>query len=211
METQEKEEAIVLNSLEFKERSRIITLFTKTSGVISLIVKTISSKKRPLFNLTTPLCRGEFLYRLGKNTLHKFLDGTIIDMHLPLRKSYDHLEAAGYLIQAIKKSQLPEKPAPKLYNLCSSYLKHLPEFKEPKILAASFYLKILKHEGLIALAPKGQSCNKENFSNFTPPEWNELLVLSEARTFADLQTVDLSSPLFTKIEQLFESKNNSII
>lgn len=220
---EETEEAIVLRSIEFKERQRIITLLTRESGVLSLIVNGIHQKKGSLINLTTPLCRGEFHYRKGKSDLHRFLDGSIADMHLPLRQSYDHLEAASLYLQAIHTSQLPGKPAPILYALCASYLKQLKEFDHPKTLAGSFYLKILKHEGLIALHPKCHQCNEpaqalgegENLCincsrqeslRFTPEEWEELLILSSARSFDDLQTVELTDSLFELIKHLFTQR-----
>ncbi len=220
---EEQTEAIVLRSIKFKEQQRIITLFTKESGVLSLIVKGVHQKKGSLINLTTPLCRGEFHYRKGPSNLHRFLDGSILDMHLPLRQSYDHLETASLHLQAINISQLPDTPAPILYALCASYLKQLKEFDHPKTLTGSFYLKLLKHEGLIALHSKCHQCNAvaqtlsegenlctmcsmPNSFHFTSEEWDSLLILSSARAFKDLQTVNITNSLFELIQQLFAQR-----
>lgn len=40
---EEKVEAIVLKSIPFQEKNRILTIFSKEEGLLSLIVKKISS------------------------------------------------------------------------------------------------------------------------------------------------------------------------
>ena len=77
-------EALVLRSMEYKERQRIITLFTP-QGLMSVIIKGISLKKPHLLSLTSPLCLGEFHFSQGKSDLFYFRDGTVIDEHLHLR------------------------------------------------------------------------------------------------------------------------------
>ena len=60
------------------------------------------------------------------------------------------MDSASALAQAILSSQMPLKPAPALYALLLSYVKHLPQFAQPAPLLSSFYLKTLLHEGLYA-------------------------------------------------------------
>ena len=136
---------LVLRSFDYKEKSRIFTLFSRKEGIISLI------SRKALANLTTPLCYGEFLYYKGRGDLYSLKEGRILDMHLPLRASYDLLQVATKMLQSILDSQLPGKPTPELFDLLLAYLKQLP--RNPDALYASFLLKLLKHEGLLFLSP----------------------------------------------------------
>ena len=83
---EEKTEGIVLRSQDYKERHRIITLFTPL-GLISLIVKGISRKNSHLLTLTTPFSHGEYIYRQGRSDLFRFHDGAVLDDHFDLRQS----------------------------------------------------------------------------------------------------------------------------
>lgn len=145
-------EGIVLRSLDYKERQRIVTVFTPDAGLISIIFPYLSRRAPRLLTLSSPFCLAEFIYQKGKSDLFKFKDGTILDDMHALRLSFEHLQTAGELAQAILHSQMPGKPSPLLYALFSAYMKQVSHFESPSMLTASFYLKVLKHEGLIALS-----------------------------------------------------------
>lgn len=218
---EEKTEGIVLKAIPFKENDRILSLFTPDQGVMSLYVRGLSKKKPALVNLTTPLCRGEYLFRKGRSDLYRFIDGTILDLHLPLRRSYCHLEYAGKMLQAILKSQMPGKSAKNLYHLLASYLKKLSEASFPETLWASFALKLLKYEGLLAVDEICLSC-KENVAShisegesrcekcttsmgfsFSNLDWKTLQVLSHVRSFDPLLKLELPSSLIRAVDALF--------
>jgi DNA repair protein RecO (recombination protein O) len=155
---EEKTEGIVLRSQDFKERHRIITLFTP-QGLISLIVKSISRKNTRLLSLTTPFCHGEYHYRRGHSELLRFHDGTILDDHFNLRQSLNSLQTAGALANAVLTSQMPGKPSPALFLLYKSYHKQVPVFSDGGALLSSFYLKLLKYEGLLTITPQCTACD----------------------------------------------------
>jgi DNA repair protein RecO (recombination protein O) len=192
----EKAEGIVLRSLEYRDRQRIITLFTKEEGIISLIVKHISSKRSTMLALTTPFTRGEYLYRRGRSELMPLEDATLLDEHLELRNRFESLQAAGELVQAILASQMPGKAAPILYGLFSAYLKQIAHFPKPDSAICSFLLKILKHEGLIAW---------DHLSAFRQEEQEivkQLLIIS---SFNQLREHSIPSDFSTKIRSYFKT------
>ena len=104
---EEKVEAIVLKSIPFQEKNRILTIFSKEEGLLSLIVKKISSPH--LLALTTPFCVGEFLYKKGRGDLFSFRDGTIYDSLSFLRNNFESLQAASSMARAILKFPFPPK------------------------------------------------------------------------------------------------------
>lgn len=64
------------------------------------------------------------------------------------------------LLQAVLGSQLPGKPSPQLYALLLIYLKKIPQTAYPWVLAASFRLKLLMHEGLISFPMRCEACEE---------------------------------------------------
>ncbi|WP_194848327.1 DNA repair protein RecO [Candidatus Neptunochlamydia vexilliferae] len=217
---EERSEGIVLRAIPHKENDRILTLFTPGRGVMSLYVRGLSRTRPALVNLTTPLCRAEFVFRKGRSDLYRFIDGTILDMHLPLRKSYSLLEVGSKMALTILHSQLPGKSSERLYALLTSFLKALPNASHPKTLWATFQLKFLKAEGLLALAPTCLNCQKAaatrvvdgesrcvNCSSgmsfpFSQEEWEQLLLLFHARQFQPLLDLELPPSLLKGIETL---------
>ena len=216
-------EGITLRSLEYKERERIITVFT-AKGLISLIVKRMSNKKPHLLSLTSPFCQGEFLYKKKRSDLFSFLDGTVLDAHLNLRTEWRHLQAAGQLCQLLLKSQLPGKPSPAIYTLFSTYLKKVSEFEDPAALVASFQLKLLKAEGLIAFSGQCSQCHSESARYLqrgetscarhaapdalflSEDEWTLFQNLLQVRRFENLKNVQ-PTPLFSeKLNCLFQER-----
>ncbi len=140
-------EGIVLKAFPYRERERIVTLFTKEMGVLTLIVKGLSKKNTALINLTSPLTAGNYAFRKGNSDLYRFLDGSILQLHLHLRQDYHQLQTAIELLKVIQTTQFPEKSAPDLYALLRSYLMAISTCANLKALLMSYHLKVLKHEG----------------------------------------------------------------
>ncbi|WP_316358643.1 DNA repair protein RecO [Candidatus Neptunichlamydia sp. REUL1] len=216
-------EGVVLRATPYRENDRILTVLTPDRGVISLYVRRLSKSQPAILNLTTPLCRAEFVFKKGKTDLYRFLDGTIINLHLPLRRSYRHLEVAGKILQAILKTQMPGKDSYSLYLLLISFLKKLPEAVEPETFWATFQLKLLKHEGLLEIAencllcssaPAMQILDGESRCSqcggalgfpFKNEEWRILRNLFDTRSFDSLLALKLSPYLTSGIDACFQS------
>ena len=217
-------EGIVLQSRPFKDSGRILNVFTATKGIISFFVKHLSTRCWAMANLTSPLCRAQFIFRQGRSDLHCLIDGTIIDLHMKLRHSYMRLNLAGKMLRAITISQMPGKPSSSLYALLASYLKQLSHFCDPIILWISFQLKVLQHEGVLSLdaiclccrkeqascITYGESrcikCNTEPDAQLSTQEWNVLLRFFRAKKFKELTRVKTGPKLTHIIETLYKSR-----
>jgi len=218
---QEKREGIVLRSVDYKDRQRILTIFTEEIGLIQLIVKNLSKKKPALFLLTTPFCLSEFVYFKGRSEIFRFESGSVLREYFSEQKEWTRMEALGHLGKAVLYSQLPGKPAPLLYDLFKRYLEKLSSTKDPLSLCTSFYLKTLKHEGLLTLEECCQHCQKQQATClhqgqsyclkdapyesvvFSLDEWQRLLRLLNARSFQHLQDSNDKS-LLEKIADYFK-------
>jgi DNA repair protein RecO len=215
-------EAITLSSVAYKERSRIIKIFSKQEGIISLIIKGFSRKKTLLFSLSSPFCVAEFKLKKNRGDIYSFYDGNIIDANLHLRNSLKKLRAATSILQAISSSQFPNKKAENLYLLTNCYINKMAIFPNPEILLASFYLKLLANEGYIKIQRQCNQClekavsisggeslciNHKSFNsiNFNEEEFSKLFILTHAKEFKLLEDIDISSSFKEKIELVFKT------
>ncbi|MCP5469091.1 MAG: DNA repair protein RecO [Chlamydiales bacterium] len=185
-------EGLVLQNIPFKDYDHIVTLFTPHS-IFKLFVK---GKKRldPHHNaLISPFTIAEYTYETAKSELHRFQEGRIVEQNLKLRDRLASFEAAQKILLALHQTQWPNKPAPALYLLTKHFLKQIPQTEHPDKLLAIYYLKLLKHEGIL------------DTSLFTEEEQKHVRALSEVRSFEMLETILPDDTLAQKIEELFQN------
>ncbi len=214
---EDKDEAILIASTPYLKGKRILKAFTKTKGLISLISP--SKLSRPL---SSPFSQMEIVYQKKHSDLFSLVEVKIVNYFLPLRQSYDHLQAGATLLKLIIDSQMPGKPARKIYELLLSYLSRISTFSSPDTLASSFALKILSHDGLLRLLPHCSECSnsplylyrgdsfcrgcKPSGTYFSSEEWQILLQLAFAETFSSLAVLQLPSTLLPKILSIFQEQ-----
>jgi len=188
---------IVLKSFDYQEKARILTLFSKEEGVLSLIVKKISTQSPHLLSLSTPFCEGEYSYLKKRSDLYLFQEGIVLTPHLTLRNRLSSLRAASHLAQLVLSSQMPGQSSPFLYLLFSSYLKQLPLFEDPFSLVSSFEIKLLIHEGLMP-------SHRDPF--FSQEEWSLLVDLAEVRSFTALKKLKVEETMQKKVREYTKTK-----
>lgn len=145
-----KAEAIVLKATPYGDYHQIVTFYTKPYGLLKCAAKYSRSPKSKLAPLLVPFNEIEAYFLLRDRELETIQSASLLDPSLSLRNSLEAIEAASLCTEALIKSQLPGKSAPLLYALLKKYYQLIPEANTPEALSASFILKLLKHEGLIA-------------------------------------------------------------
>ena len=217
----EKTEGITLQSIPYKERQRIVTIFTKKNGIISIIIKNLSSKKPKFFSLNSPFCLAEFIYKTGRSNIHFLKDATILNEHLFLRKDLEFINSAYLMTKAILDSQLQGKNAPHLYTLLKRYLQKIPKIKSQKSLLISFLLKVLLHEGILNIKEKCNLCENKASSihhgecicphhssaythNFSVEEFQSLKNLAYIKSFLKIDEIKVEETLKEKTLLLFK-------
>ncbi len=193
-------DAIVLKATKYEDDGKILKVFTKDSGLLSVIIKKISKKGTYWQTLTSPLARGEFHLKRGTSTLYTISDASLIDAYLEIRSDFDKLEAACAILRALLTSQQPEKASPALFHLTIVYLKKLKTFSQPALLSLSFQMKLLNFEGLFP------ETKEELQEPLTSDEWLHLECLCHTKTFDLLETLPESPTLKRTAEALFESR-----
>lgn len=181
-------EAIILQTVRYGESDQIITAFSRENGVIKLIFKTSKG-----VSTISPLTRVELIYSKGRSDLYRGWDVVTLDGHRLLRENFELLQAGCEMLEAVRQSQ-GEREAPMLYALLCVYLSRLPELKDPGTAVVSFYLKVLKHEGLLS---------DDILSGLNEEEQLVVQLLAGCRRVADFAEIFLPPGFFKKAKQLF--------
>ena len=216
--------AVAVSSFNYRDYDRIVTFYSDAFGIIKAIVHGANRPKSSKRIFCEPLTYLELVIRLKKGDIHSFKEGKIINAHLDLRNSYDHLAVAMKLLEITSKTQLPGDPSERVFNLLLSTLKKIPSFKNPWILESFFILKILIASGQWTLQSKCSRCHKplDEFyyshngyycKSCSPTmqlkfDGSEILTLTQLiqeRSFTALNEINLSKNLQDKIEKLFLS------
>ncbi len=212
---EKKTEGLLLQAIPYLGNCKILKVLTCEEGLISLM-----AKKKSLHPFTNPFLIAEWVYTKGKKEIHTLTDASLCHDFSNLRKNYSLISAAGRIAQDLLKSQYLEKRGKGPYVLAISFFHKLPESLCYSAMIASFRLKLLLHEGLLAIQDRcshcdnlplylsdGESCCPMHASAhslvFSPDEWALLHSLAFARQFQTLQNMNLEKKLEEKIEQLF--------
>ncbi len=156
--TVEKTEGIILHSLPFRDYDQLIKLYTKDRGLLSVVVKAARSKRKALASAVAPITRVEVVYKRGREDLHSCREISPLGYYLFLREDMKKLSTACEFAQAVKISQIAEKPSPGLYLLLKAFIERLETTRHPEALATALRLKILKHDGLLHFSSSCSAC-----------------------------------------------------
>ena len=215
-----KTEGIILHALNFKEYDQILTVFSPERGIQKFFFKGGQSTKRKKGSSSAPLTRAEFIYREKSCDLLSCIEISPLSYYQGVRKNLESLEVACKMIKAIQLTQQPGKPAPHLYALLLKYLETLSTANHPEALASSFFLKLLRHEGLLdslshcsicrhplktLFLSGGEGLCKEHASEnsffFDEYEQNILKKLSFSRIISEISNLNIPDTLQKKVEK----------
>lgn len=145
-----RNEGIVLHVVKYGDYDQIATLFTQELGVVKLIVKGGLSLKRKMNSPLTPLTRADLVFSPGRGEIGLCKEIVPLERFHHDQGTFSQLEASCALVEAIHRSQMLEKPAPKLYALLVAFLRSLKTHTNISTWISCFLLKVLKHDGLLA-------------------------------------------------------------
>ena len=140
-------EGLVLRVIPFREDDRILSLFTQEAGMIKAIDKGVRRRSHTWM----PLTKVEIVYRESKGEIFTCCDMTLVDPLPLLRTQLPQLQAGCDMVDALLTSQMMGKAAPALYALLCCYLEKIAHAPDPWALAISFRVKLLRHDGWVAL------------------------------------------------------------
>lgn len=189
---------VIIKIREYLPTKRCIFFFSREGELITLFTSNFSKKWQQL-SYVIPFTQVELTYSI--NSDYSYLREAIILSQIDLyEQTVAYIEVIGKISATILYSQMPGKVSPLLYALSVSYTSYLSKSSEPHTLLCSFYLKLLRYEGLIDFSNYCE--NIDIFSSLE--ERQEVKRLAYAKKFIDINQ-EISLSLKNKIFNLFDS------
>ncbi len=160
-----KTEAIVLNEIRYKDTSKILNLYTKKYGRISVMAQGAYKPKSTLIATTQSFSysefnlqkKGEFYYIYGVDLLNSFYG---------IRENMDRVFYGYYLLELMNKSTPIEEENEKLFLLLEKGLKILCDIKENYLkFIVSYELKFISFLGYRPYMNNCVICNNDENLN----------------------------------------------
>ena len=135
-------EGIVLRRKDFGESDRILVLFTRKMGRVSVIAKGARKPSSKISGHLELFMRSSFLISRGRN-LHILTQAEMIDDFEPLRKDLSGIGTGSYVVELVDAVTYEEGSNVKLYNLLVSTLDSLSAGENPGIIIRYYELHLL--------------------------------------------------------------------
>jgi DNA repair protein RecO (recombination protein O) len=189
-----KTDAIVLRSIDYRDQSKILTLYTKDFGRISAIAKgarSLQSKFASAFEVGSHI--SIVLYKKSTREIQNISDATLKTSFFTLTSSLEKLNAMHQILELTRLCTEDDEPNFKIFNLLLETLQHLDRFEKNALnLVFYFQLKLISHLGF---TPSFKACVVSG-----KPIWATI----ESRTDKDLLLVSDLGGIAIRTEALAE-------
>jgi len=142
-----KVEGIIVSTVDYKESSKIINIFTKEDGIIGIIAKGSKNLKNKLHSTTTILSYGTFYLNYKENKISTLEEVDIINYFKEIRKDIYKTNYALFLLELTTKVYNQEKNK-NIYDILLSGIEKINEGYDPIIITNIIELKLLENLGI---------------------------------------------------------------
>jgi DNA repair protein RecO (recombination protein O) len=139
-------EGVILHRRDFGEKDRILTIFTRKMGRISVIAKGVRSPQSKKAGHLEPFMRSMLLIARGKN-LHILTQAEVLETYGNLRENLVGIGYGSYVVELLDAFTYEEGAHLSLYNLIVATLKRLDRGDPPLIVLRHYDLRLLDEVG----------------------------------------------------------------
>ena len=143
----EKVEGIIISSTPYKESSKILQVFTKKHGLISIIAKGANKIKSNLRALTLNYTYGYFYIYYKENKLSTLTNVDLIDSFINIKNDIVLISYMTYLCD-LTKQVIKDNDDEIIYDNLIESLKKINNNLDPLIITNIFELKMLDYLGV---------------------------------------------------------------
>lgn len=145
-----KAEGIVLKETPLGENGKLLVVFTKEHGRISVAAKGVKKPGSSLVQLSQLFAYSQLELYKGNSTLYTLTGGNLIEPFYGLADDFDRISAAGKMAIALLKviqEDLPDEETLRLF-LNSLYFISTGK-REPNFVKNVFMLKMMQYQGIL--------------------------------------------------------------
>jgi DNA repair protein RecO (recombination protein O) len=139
-----KLKAVVLSSIDYREKDKIIKLFSLENGMISAVLKGVRSDKAKLKFASQPFCFANFLL-VKRGAYYVVTSAELEDSFFDLTKDINTYYTAFALLEVVQASLMEEQSSPIVFiNLLKALRAMCYDKINPKLVLLKFVLGMLK-------------------------------------------------------------------
>jgi DNA repair protein RecO (recombination protein O) len=146
--------AIVLRTHKFGEADRVVVLLTRQRGKVRAVAKGVRRTGSKFGSRLEPGSYVQLQLHEGRGELDLVTQAETIEPHHRTRSDLQRLARAAALLEAVEQFAQDREPAPRMFDMLAGGLRTI-EQRDPPMVTAAFYLKLLASEGV---APQLDSC-----------------------------------------------------
>jgi DNA repair protein RecO (recombination protein O) len=203
-----KTEAFVLSKLEFGDTSSIVSLFTRSSGKLSAIIKGGRSPKSKIGHIADPLNHLQvILYKKDTREIQILSSADIISHYSKIKNDIEKLKYSYAILELVKKLTPENEVNERLFNglIRIFYLFESSE-EHPKVLFGRFFMFFLAELGYELQIEKCASCGKSNLTDADLSYNFELGILCGNCGKNYIESFQIFSELFSYLQCLKRNK-----
>jgi DNA repair protein RecO (recombination protein O) len=137
-----KAEGIVVRTTDYGEANKILTVYTREAGKISIMARGAKKSKSRFTAVSQLFTYGYFLYQIGSG-MGSLQQGDLINSFRVIREDLAKTAYAVYLAELLDRLTEDKEPNNYLFEMMLHALKWMEEGKDPDIIARLFEMKML--------------------------------------------------------------------
>lgn len=158
-------EGIVLGEIRYKDTSKILNIFTRKFGKISVMAKGAYKAKSQLMGNTQSFSYNSYIFHKGRS-FYYISQGDIINSFYNIRDNMDRIILGFYILELIEKSTPEEEANEKLFLLIIRALEVLEELESGFLkFIIAFELKCISFLGYRPYLEACVSCGESELPN----------------------------------------------
>lgn len=169
----QKTDAIILKSQKLGETSKILTLFTRTSGIMKVVAKGARGMKSRFYGSLEPFNYISVVFYFKENRgLQLLTQADIQQQFKHIRTDLDKIALTSVVFEMVLKTQYADDPNPALFKQLLQYLNDLEQ--APANFENYFFKFLLKFLQITGFKPNfeqcarcGKSCNEPHDYSFS--------------------------------------------
>ena len=140
---QVKVKGVILKTMDYKEKDKLMWVFTEEFGKISVLCKGVRSQKSKFQSLVRPLLFGDFLVFKGKS-LYSLNEGSIINAFSKLTTTLELLTYGSYYVELVDIVSVDGDPQQLVYrNLVTALYLLEADVIDMEVLTLAYEIKLI--------------------------------------------------------------------
>lgn len=156
-----RDAGVVLRTYRLGEADRIVVLLSQGHGKVRAVAKGVRRTASKFGARLEPLSHVELLLWQGRSELSVVNQVEVVDHFRTVREDLDRVAPAYSMLEVADQIAQEGHPDPGLYRMLVGALRALADVRaDPTMVAPSFFLKALAHEGAEPVLSSCASCDK---------------------------------------------------